>query len=124
MYACQLLQQVTQTTPACVPDTTPGYPDHSCLRASYYTRLSRPLLLACQLLRQVTQTTLACILATTLGFSDHSCTAWGPNSGNSAAHNGYVFPYKDNLLKIYPWIKLIYNTPIGQADLQHTHEPT
>lgn len=79
MYACQLLHQVTQTTPACVQATTPDYPDHSCVHASYYTRLLRP--------------------------------AWDPKSGNSAAHNGYVFPYKDNLLKTYH---------MSQPDLQKT----
>lgn len=72
---------------------------------------------ACQLLRQVTQTTPACMPATTLGFSDHSWTAWNPNAGNSAAHKGYVFPYKDNLPKAYPWVNLIYNIPMGQPDL-------
>lgn len=80
--------KIRETVNVCMPTTTPGYPDHSCMPGSYYTRLLRP--------------------------------AWDPKSGNSAAHNGYVFPYKDNLLKTDPWINLIYNIPMSQPDLQKT----
>lgn len=90
--------KIRETVNVCMPTTTPGYSDHFCMRANNYTRLPRPLLHACQLLR----------------------LAWDPKSGNSAVHNGYVFPYKDNLLKTYPWINLIYSIPMSQPDLQKT----